>query len=65
VRYEGLRASAPSWAEVTKITEGLQRPQIAAGLQSIASQQLAVSGIPVQPLRPIAPLQVYAVLLSF
>jgi hypothetical protein len=21
VRYEGLRASAPSWAEVTKITD--------------------------------------------
>jgi hypothetical protein len=58
VRYEGLRASAPSWAEVTKVTEGLQRPQIAAGLHSVASQQLAVSGIPVQPLRPIAPLQI-------
>ncbi|CAK9861631.1 unnamed protein product [Sphagnum jensenii] len=48
VRYEGLRASAPSWAEVTKITEGLQRPQIAAGLHSVASQQLAIQTLPLQ-----------------
>jgi len=59
VRFEGLRASAPSWAEVTKITEGLQRPQIAAGLHSIASQQLSASGIPVQPVTPIGPLQMH------
>lgn len=58
VRYEGLRAGAPSWADVTKITEGQQRPGIPAGMHSIVSQQLSAPGIPAQQLRPITPLQV-------
>jgi hypothetical protein len=54
VRYEGLRAGAPSWADVTKITEGQQR----AGMHSMGSQQFSAPGLPAQPLRRMTPLQV-------
>jgi hypothetical protein len=54
VRYEGLRAAAPSWADVTKPTDGQQR----LGVPSMASQQLSAPGVPAQSLRHITPLQV-------
>ncbi|KAG0631481.1 hypothetical protein M758_1G256700 [Ceratodon purpureus] len=60
VRYEGLRAGAPSWADVTKITEGQQRTGIpAAGMHSMGSQQFSAPGLPAQPLRRMAPLQIH------
>jgi hypothetical protein len=65
VWYEGLKASAPFWVEITKITKGLQRAQIATRLHFVASQQLNVLGIPIQPFKPIALLQVCTLILSF
>lgn len=59
VRYEGLRAAAPSWVDVSKIAEGQQRPGIPTGMHSMASQQLAAPGLPAQPLRPVTPLQLH------
>lgn len=58
VRYEGLRAGAPSWADATKISEGQQRPGIPAGMHSMGSQQFSAPGVPAQPLRRMTPLQV-------
>ncbi|CAM6103055.1 unnamed protein product [Calypogeia fissa] len=55
--YEGLRAGAPSWADVTKITEGQQRPGVTA--LHVVSQPPPGSGIPSQTLRPITPLQLH------
>jgi hypothetical protein len=48
VRYEGLRAGAPSWVDVSKVSEGPQQPVIPASIPPIVSQ----------PLRPITALQV-------
>lgn len=59
VRYEGLRAGAPSWSAAKNVTEGLQTPRIPAGIHPMASQQYPATGVPAQPLRGIlSPLQV-------
>ena len=61
VRYEGLRAGAPSWADVTKITEGqpARAGMVGGGMHSsMGSQQFSAPGLPAQPLRRVAPLQV-------
>ncbi|BBM96721.1 YTH domain-containing family protein [Marchantia polymorpha subsp. ruderalis] len=55
--YEGLRAGAPSWADVTKITEGQQRPGVPA--MHVVSQPLSAPGIPSQSMRPITPMQLH------
>ncbi|XP_024385834.1 YTH domain-containing protein ECT4 isoform X2 [Physcomitrium patens] len=59
VRYDGLSAAAPSWVDVSKIPEGLQRRGIPTGMHSMASQQLSAPGLPAQSLRPITPLQIH------
>jgi hypothetical protein len=49
VRYEGLRAGAPSWVDVSKVSEGPQQPVIPASIPPVVSQ----------PLRPITALQIH------
>ncbi|KAL3701439.1 hypothetical protein R1sor_019461 [Riccia sorocarpa] len=55
--FEGLRAGAPSWADVTKITEGQQRPGVPA--IHLVSQPVPTPGVPSQSMRPITPLQLH------